>query len=65
MTEVGSKTTLFFQSTRILCKITRGVVLNAGNKNKDMEHIHFIQQEFFKGKDVSFDLREDESLLAI
>lgn len=30
-----------------------GCVLNAGNKEKDLKHLEFLQQEFFKNKDIS------------
>jgi aminomethyltransferase len=41
------------------------MVVNAGNKYKDLEHMNNIKSEFFKGKDVSIQYIEDRSLIAL
>lgn len=41
------------------------MVVNAGNKFKDLEHMNKVKDEFFKGKDVSIQYIEDRSLVAL
>lgn len=48
-----------------MCKLKRGLVLNAGNKLKDLDHIKWLKEEYFSKKSVEFDYRESEQLLAL
>lgn len=41
-----------FQNMISLCYLKRGMVLNAGNKHKDIEHANFLKEEFFPKKDI-------------
>lgn len=41
------------------------LVLNAGNKYKDLEHINFLKEEYFKNKEVILDFRQNVSLIAL
>lgn len=48
-----------------LCILIRNLVLNAGNKDKDFEHMQFLKKEYFSNKDVEFEKRDDDSLVAL
>ncbi len=42
-----------------------GLVLNAGNKYKDYDHMKFLQDKYFKNSDLEFEMRESECLIAL
>ena len=52
-------------TTEALCNFKSNIVLNAGNKFIDLEHMEVLKQEFFKDKDVGIEYREKECLIAI
>lgn len=56
---------VYFLSMMIICNIKRGIVLNAGNKYNDLNHIDFLKAEFYKNKDISFEYRDNDSLIAL
>lgn len=56
---------VFFPNMKITCNIKRGIVLNAGNKYNDLNHIDFLKSEFYKNKDISFEYRDNDSLIAL
>ena len=49
---------LYFPNTKTSCIFISNLVLNAGNKEKDFEHMQFLKREFFQNKDVEFEKRE-------
>lgn len=55
----------FFLITKIISWLISNLVLNAGNKYKDLEHMQFIKDKFFKDKDVGIEYNETEALVAI
>lgn len=50
---------------RVISKLSSNLVLNAGNKFKDLDHMEFIKNNFFKDKDVAIEYNETEDLIAI
>ena len=47
------------------CGLISNLVLNAGNKFKDLEHMQFIKDKYFKDKDVGIEYNEKDALVAI
>lgn len=73
MKKQESLTILLFQNMMIICNFLNDqfknflshMVLNAGNKQIDLDHFKKIKEEHFSNMDISFKLLDDFSLVAL